>query len=123
MSILKKPYEISVWDDMWNPTLLKFEEKRLGVIGSNDMSYQGRAIEPNLVRNVNGTKKFSFKMYKYFVDNETGEKVENPFINWLVSERKVKLHYRDKWYDFIVKNINENSSNYLYTYQLEDALV
>ena len=116
MSILKKPYEISVWDDVWSPTLLKFEEKRLGVIGSYDMLYQGRAIEPNLVRNVNGTKKFSFKMYRYFVDNETGEKVENPFINWLVSERKVKLHYKNKWYDFIVKNIVENSSNYLYTY-------
>jgi hypothetical protein len=40
-----------------------------------------------------------------------------------MSERKVKLHYKGKWYDFIVKNIVENSSNYLYTYQLEDALV
>jgi hypothetical protein len=34
MSILVKPYEISVWDDDWNPSLLKFEEKRVGIIGS-----------------------------------------------------------------------------------------
>jgi hypothetical protein len=40
-----------------------------------------------------------------------------------VSERKVKLYYEDKWYDFIIKNIVEDSKNYLYTYQLEDALV
>jgi hypothetical protein len=133
MSILTKPYEISVWDDDWNPELLKFEEKRVGIIGSQDMLYQGRALEPTLTRNINGVKKMSFKMYKYFIDNETGEKVCNPFVDWLVSERKVKLKYetyvdeegevKDKWYDFIVKNIVENSSNYLYTYQLEDALV
>jgi hypothetical protein len=116
MSILKKPYTISVWDDVWNAATGKFEEQRLGIIGADNMLYQGRAIEPNLVRNVNGTKKFSFKMYKYFIDNETGERVENPFIGWLVSERKVKLQYKGKWYDFIVKNISENSSNYLYTY-------
>ena len=133
MSILTKPYEISVWEDNWSPELSKFEEKRVGIIGSQDMLYQGRALEPTLTRNVNGVKKMSFKMYKYFIDNETGEKVCNPFVDWLASERKVKLKYetytdeegevKDKWYDFIVKNIVENSSNYLYTYQLEDALV
>jgi hypothetical protein len=53
----------------------------------------------------------------------TGEKVSNPFSDWLVSERKIKLCYENKWYDFIIKDIIENSSNYLYTYQLEDALV
>jgi hypothetical protein len=53
----------------------------------------------------------------------TGEKVSNPFSDWLVSERKIKLYYENKWYDFIIKDIIENSSNYLYTYQLEDALV
>ena len=121
MSILKKPYTISVWDDVWDGE--KFVEKRLGVIGSDKMIAQCRAIEPNLVRNVNGSKKFSFKMYKHYVDTMTGEKVENPFIGWLISERKVKLEYKGKWYDFIIKDINENSSNYLYTYQLEDALV
>ena len=123
MSILKKPYEISVWDDVWDTEQGKFVEKRLGVIGSDKMLSQSRAIEPQLTRNVNGTKKFSFKMYRYYIDNETGEKVENPFVNWLISERKVKLKYDGTWYDFIIKQVNENSSNYLYTYQLEDALV
>lgn len=127
MSILVKPYEISVWRDVWQGG--KFCEQRLGIIGTNEMLYQGRAIEPNLVRNVNGTKKFSFKMYKHFIDTTTGEKVDNPFIDWLISERKVKLKYEkdkdgnDIWYDFIIKDVAESSSNYLCTYQLEDALV
>ena len=121
MSILKKPYEISVWDDVWQSD--KFAEKRLGIIGTDTMTSLSRALEPNLVRNVNGIKKFSFKMYKKYIDPITGDKVNNPFVDWLVSERKVKLKYDGKWYDFIVKNVNENSTNYLYTYQLEDALV
>jgi hypothetical protein len=35
MSILKKSYEISVWDDVWNGE--KFVEYKLGVIGSDLM--------------------------------------------------------------------------------------
>jgi hypothetical protein len=62
-------------------------------------------------------------MYKHYIDNITGEKIDNPFTDLLKNETKVKLYYEDKWYDFIVKNISENSTNYLYTYQLEDALV
>jgi hypothetical protein len=55
-------------------------------------------------------------MYKRYVDNFTGEEVENPFCDWLVAERKVKLKHGNKWYDFIVKNITENSTSYLCTY-------
>ena len=121
MSILVKPYEISVWDDVWNGE--KFVEKCLVIIGTNEMQSQNKAIEPILTRNVNGVKKFSFKMYKRYIDSNTGEEVENPFMNYLISERKVKLHYDNKWYDFIIKNINETSTSYLYSFDLEDALV
>jgi hypothetical protein len=62
-------------------------------------------------------------MYKRFVDNVTGETITNPFSDWLVNERKIKLFYDEKWYDFIIKNITETSTNFLYSYQLEDALV
>lgn len=123
MSILIKPYELSVWEDVWDTGSSKFIEKKLGTIGSDKMIAQCRALSPKFTRNVNGVKKLTFQMYKYYVDNMTGEKVENPYMPWLISERKVKLFYEGDWHDFIIKNINENSSNYLYTYQLEDALV
>lgn len=137
MSILRKPYEISVWDDVWNSESNKFVEKRIGIIGTNLMTTQNRALEPRLTRNINGTKKFSFKMYRRYKDSITGEEVINPYTEWLVSERKIKLKYgtitvlqedgtaqeKDAWYDFIVKNIVEDSKTYLYTYELEDANV
>ena len=121
MSILTKPYTIAVYDDRFEDNELK--EYRLGVIGANDMDSPNRALEPVLSRNVNGVKKLTFKMYKRYTDTITGDQVENPFSEWLISERKVKLWYDGKWYDFIIKDINENSADYLYTYQLEDAIV
>jgi hypothetical protein len=62
MSILKKPYEISVWEDVWDSTNNKFVEQRICVIGTDTMESQARALEPTLTRNVNGQVKFTFKM-------------------------------------------------------------
>ena len=121
MSNLISKYEISVWNDILIDG--EFIEEKVCVIGADDMSYQGKAIEPQLIRKANGEKKFTFKMYKQFVDAISGEKINNPFCNFLANERKIKLYYEDKWYDFVVKNITENSSTHLNTYQLEDALV
>lgn len=123
MSNLIKPYVISVWDDVWIEAESCFKEFRLGIIGTDTMSYQGRALTPQLTRNVNGTKKLSFKMYKQFVDTVTGEKVTNPYVDLLINERKVKLEYDGKWFDFIVKDVAEKSSDHFVTYQLEDANV
>jgi hypothetical protein len=133
MSILRKPYEISVWDDVWDSSQNKFVEKKICVIGSDKMESQSRVIEPNFTRNVNGVKKLSFKLYKKYIDNITGQETENVFAKFLINERKVKLKYgtyvdewgrvRDCWYDFIIKDVDQTSSNYLYSYQLEDALV
>jgi hypothetical protein len=122
MSGLNSSYEISVWLDKLGSDG-KFHEERICVIGSDSMLYQGRAIEPLLTRNINGEKKFSFKMYKQFIDDITGAKVDNPFSEYLINEAKIKLHYEDKWYDFYIKNVVENSSTYLYSYDLADASV
>ena len=115
MSVLVKPYEISVWEDVWDNSSKKFVEKKLLTIGSHLMKSQNRVLNPDFVTNVNGTKKLSFQMYKQYRDDVTGEKVSNPFYAYLANERKVKLKYKDEWHDFIIKNINETSTNYLYS--------
>jgi hypothetical protein len=125
MSILAKPYDIYVYDDILKDG--SFKEVCLGTIGSDKMLGPNRALEPNLVRNINGQKSFSFKMYKKYVDPITGKRVLNPFTDWLINERKVKVRIEEadgvEWHDFIIKDVKENSSNYLYTYELEDAIV
>ena len=127
MSILVKPYEISIWEDVWHQELNEgegaFVEERLCVIGSDRMEAPSRVIKPKLVRNINGTKTLTFEMYKKYLDTTTGLLVDNPYISLLQSERKVKLLYNNSWYDFLIKNISESSRSHLCTYSLEDANV
>lgn len=121
---LKDKYEISIWEDyLANPTDAYYSEKKIATIGSNTTTAQWRAINPNLVENINGTNTFTFKMYYVYTDTETGEKVQNPFIKLLVNERKVKVNWKNKWYDFIIKNISENSGDKSITYTCKDLYV
>jgi hypothetical protein len=59
-------------------------------------------------------------MYYRYVDNITGEEVNNPFVDELVNEAKIKLRYRNKWYDLIIKNVKEDSMGFSYTYTASD---
>lgn len=121
MSILCKPYEISLWRDEWDGN--QYVEKRMMTIGSNEMEAQCRALEPKLIRKTNGEVSFSFKMYYQYIDNITGEKTHNPFVDYITNESKIKLHYDNEWFDLLVKNISEDSSNFSYIYTLSDQYV
>ena len=121
MSILTKSYAISAWrDELVEGSLI---ERKICDIGSDLMEFEGRVLEPTLTKNVNGTKKLTFKMYKKYIDPLTGQKVSNPFFDFLTAESKIKLYYEDKWYDFIIKNVTETLDANLIQYVLEDALV
>jgi hypothetical protein len=121
MSIVKKAYEISIWDDVWGKD--GFTEKKIMVIGSNKMKSQNKVFDPNFTTNVNGQKSLSFSIYTKYIDNITGEWVDNPFVPYLFNERKIKLEYKGKIHDFIIKNVAEDSENHINKYELKDALV
>ena len=127
-------YEISVWEDYFVPASgsmeSHYEERKLCVIGSNTMTDGSRALEPNLVLNVNGTHTLTFKLYLSYIDTITGERIDNPFIKLLVNERKVKVYWdngqedvNDKWYDLVVKDISEDSDSNTVTYTCEDLFI
>lgn len=124
MAIIKKPYEISVWDEKLGEYGQKTEIKK-AVIGANDISYIGRATLPKLTTKINGTHILTFQMPSKFFDNEKGEYVHNEFCDYLFNERKVKLKYNGEWYEFYVKNITENKQHksIMYQYTCEDAFI
>jgi hypothetical protein len=74
-------------------------------------------------------------MYSHYYDNETEQFIKNPFIGLLINERKIKWRYgeavtdetvdssKTKWYDLVIKNIQENSDTKTYTYTAKDLFV
>lgn len=123
-NILKKPYEISIWED-FTPSEDKkyYKERKLMIIGSDQMTAPLRAHKPILKENVNGTHTLTFTLYNKYFDEEIGDFVDNPFLPYMVNERKVKLKYDGKWYDFVIKDIEEDSTEHIFNYSLTDSFI
>ena len=123
---LIKPYEISVWENKLNQdgNESNFIEKKLAVIGSNTMTGLNKIYNPVFNKKSNGEKTLTFSLkYKYFDPYTENEEVINPFVPLLINERKIKLHYDNEWYEFIIKDHTESSDGYEWTYTCSDAFV
>jgi len=123
---LIKPYEISVWEEklIQDGAEYRFEERKLAVIGSNTMTGLNKVYDPVFNKKSNGEKTLSFSLkYKYFDPYSGNSDFVNPFAALLTNERKVKLYYDNKWYEFIVKEHNESSDELTWTYTCTDAFV
>lgn len=110
-------YEISLWEDTPEG------ENKLCVIGANDYLTGARAIEPKMIEKINGTHEFSFKMYHWYMDELTGEEYRNPFDHLLINERKVKVFWKDEWYDMVIKQCLEETRTRSTIYKCVDLYV
>ena len=117
---MNKRYEISVWNDTYDNENNRYTEEKLAVIGSDTMTAQDRALEPKLVENINGTNTLTFKMFYGYIDITTGEYHKNQFIDFLINERRIKVLWKNKWYEMIIKNIKEDSQTHTITYTCQD---
>jgi hypothetical protein len=43
MALLKSPYQLSLWHDVYDNETGKFEERKKGIIGSDTMTQEWRA--------------------------------------------------------------------------------
>lgn len=124
MAILKREYELSVWDETLGEKGQKEEIKR-AIIGAHDMDYLGRATSLKLSRKINGTNTLTFQLPSKYFDSELGKYVHNEFCDYLFNERKIKLKYDDEWFEFYVKSVSENKQfkSIMYQYSCEDAFI
>ena len=100
-----------------------YKEVRLCTIGSDTMDSPARAVNGKLITKVNGEVTFTFTVYYRYFDNMTGQLEYNPFMPYLVNERKVKLKYDGEWYDLIIKQIQENSETKAFTYTCKSQFI
>lgn len=95
-----------MWIEKLNGNNSKIEEKGV-IIGAHDMSYLGRATGIVLKREVKGTNTLTFQMPDKYFDSLTGEYVRNDFIDMMYPEVKLKLFYKNRWYEFFIKKVDE----------------
>lgn len=125
MSNLIKPYRIILYGDekTGSESTTKFINKELFTIGSTEMESQFKAFSPKITEKVNGAKQLSFTMYDNIYSNITGEKLTNPFIPYIVNERKVGLEYEGKTYYFLIKDIKVDSEKKTYSITAEESYI
>lgn len=121
--MIKDTYEISLWQDKLNSTGKYYDEEKVVIIGSDTMTAPCRAVEPKLVENVNGTNTLTFRLYYTYIDPETGAREDNPYIKLLTNERRVKCKWKEKWYEFVIKNIQEDSNGKSIAYTCKDLYI
>lgn len=124
MSVQKRPYELSLWSEELLEEGGKTESKML-IIGADTMTYDGRAFSIKLLRKVNGTNSLTFQMLDSFFDSRTGQLTKNEFIDELFAERKLKLKYKGKWFEFYIKTVKEEKkhNSVLKTFSCEDSFI
>ena len=124
MSLFKKPYELSAWTESLNSEGIKVE-KMGAIIGAHDMSFLGKATNIVLKREIKGTATLTFDMPSKFFDSEKGDYIHNELSDIIKNETKIKLHYKNQWYEFFVKKIVENKKfkAIMYSYTCQDSFI
>lgn len=148
MDIIKKPYELSLWEDVLTfvyedgeeseekiidkhgqVIAQYYKERLICVIGSDTMETPIRAVQSKLVSKVNGENTLTFNMYSHYYDEETEQYYRNPFVDKIINERKIKLRHGaigapdTKWYDLVIKNVQQNSDTKTYSYTAKDLFI
>ena len=98
------------------------EEEKQFVFGSLE---GGQSFAQNVVLTEDtkdAVNTLTFSLYNYYY-NDDGVKEESPFIKLLHEEDKLKLKYKNKWYDFFLVDSNLDSSANRVDYIAKDANV
>jgi len=115
---LKRPYEVSVWEDVLVEEEDKsyYKEVKIATIGSDQMTAPSRISNVIFIQNVNGQITLTFDLVHKYYDDLINDYIVNPLEKYLVNERKVKLFYNKEWYDFVIKTCEETSDSNVFNY-------
>ena len=129
-------------DQSYQGLLTAIKEHQVVRIGYDGMDSPARAYNIQLKRNINGTNTLTFNLQSRYFDpddiynnfssdtNSVYKKftleniyINNPFVDYLKNETRLKLKFDNEWYDFVIKDIQQDSNNYIYTYTAQDLYV
>ena len=111
MAIQKHKYELSIWKEGLNING-KVESNKQQIIGADDMTHLGRATSVLFKKLLNGTHTLTFQMPLRYFDSEKGDYVQNELIENIFNEQKIKLHFKNKWYEMVVKGTQDTKNHH-----------
>ena len=117
------------WGDAPSVVNSYYKEYKLCTIGSDTMEAPFRAVNGKFTTKINGENTLNFSVYYKYMDLDSGQLQINPFLPYLSNERKVKLRIGAigspdcKWYDLIIKQVQENSETGAFQYTCKDLFV
>lgn len=143
--INNQAYELSIWKDVIIPkagaVAEHFDEVKVATIGSNTLDTAIKAHNVTLKENINGEKTLTFNLLRKYQDEENGLLLDNPFLNLLSNESRLKLRVgeaypfsddlhelteediEEKWIDFVIKSKDEDSDSYLSTFVAKEIFI
>lgn len=141
---MERQYELSIWEDYIVPKGANheeyYEERKVAIIGSHQMEAPERASNIELREAINGERTLTFEILRR-IKGADGELVDNPYLSLLQSETKLKFRdgaeypfgstatemdledVNERWTDFIIKDINENSDSDTCSYIAQEAYI
>jgi hypothetical protein len=89
------------------------------------MSYPGRATNIVLKREIKGTNTLTFQLPDRYFDSLKGDYVRNEFADLIFPETKLKLFYKDRWFEFFVKKVDDKKQfkSYMKSFTCTDAFI
>lgn len=125
----KKKYSIFLYESIYNENTQLFEDRIIAEIGSRDSSFEGKAYNVELTRNLDGTKTLNFELARYYFDVIKGIKIQNELVDLLVNKCKIQLdleeHGEMKSFFFSVnerKDVEEDGI-FSYSYSCNDLFI
>lgn len=122
-------YEISLWKKIRATATVEgevkhyFYDKKIAVIGANDLDADEKVFDPILTEQTDGSIELTFKLHKTFYDINRGTIVASLLAGVIVNESLIKLYYKGEWLDFVVKGISENTEDNTLVYTCKDLYV
>lgn len=125
MGVQRYEYELSVWKESLARDGLRKNEKKMAIIGANDMSYLGKATNIKFRTKINGTHELEFNMPDKYFDSKKGDFIHNELVDALFNECKLKFFYKKKWYELSIKKVSDvkNFKSYMRTYLCSDTCI
>ena len=127
---LKKEFQISLWEDFMdtkinssNETISFINERKICDIASDSLKNPRAAYNVIFKSKTDGTHELTFDINYRYWDQGEQDFIENPIRKYLYNEAKVKLHYKNRWYDFLIKNCQEDSKEKKFTYTCKDLFI